>query len=239
MLYLVLLSTTIVSLISLIGIFTLAFNRELLWKGIFILVSFAAGILLSTSFFELLPESIRDYGVDTSIRIFLAGFIAFYLLERIIRWRHCHEEECEVHPVTHLTLIGDSIHNLIDGVIIAVAYLTDFSLGVLTTFAVISHEIPQELGDFGVLIYGGFTVRKALLFNFATALTSVFGALLGYFLIAERFLPGVIAFAAGNFTYIATSDLIPELHKETDFFRSSASFLFFLLGIFIIFFFSH
>lgn len=235
MLYLILLSTMLVSIVSLIGIFTLAMRKELLWKTVFILVSFAAGVLLGASFFHLLPESIEKAGTETAFKIFIAGFTSFYLLERIMRWRHCHEKECDVHPVSQLALIGDSIHNFIDGVVIAVAYITDVKLGILTTFAVITHEIPQELGDFGVLVYGGYTVRKALLYNFLTALTAVAGAIAGYFLIAQKFLPFVVAFAAGNFTYIATSDLIPELHKETDFRRSLISFLVFLSGLALIY----
>ncbi|AKG92095.1 putative divalent heavy-metal cations transporter [Geoglobus ahangari] len=239
MLHLAIISTIIVSLVSLVGIFTLAMRREMLWKTIFILVSFAAGVLLGASFFHLLPESINEAGIELAFQFFIAGFTSFYLLERIMRWRHCHESDCEVHPVSQLALIGDSIHNFIDGVVIAVAYITDVNLGILTTFAVITHEIPQELGDFGVLVYGGYSVRKALLYNFLTALTAVAGAIAGYFLVAERFLPVVVAFAAGNFTYIATSDLIPELHKETDFGRSLISFVVFIAGLLLIYHMGH
>ncbi len=236
MLYLILLSTLAVSLVSLIGIFALSMKRENLWTVIFILVSFAAGVLLGTSFFHLLPESAADLGLESAVKYFIIGFTSFYLLERIIRWRHCHEVDCEVHPVSRLALIGDSIHNFIDGVAIAIAYLVDLNLGVMTTLAVLAHEIPQELGDFGVLVFGGYSVRRALLFNFLTAVTAIFGAVLGYFLVAKAYLPYIIAFAGGNFTYIATSDLIPELHKETDLGKSLASFLVFVLGLILIYF---
>lgn len=230
-LYYAIASTLIVSALSLVGIFTLLMNRKLFWNLVFILVSFAAGVLMGTAFLHLLPESIEYYGYESAAKLFIVGFVTFYLLERILRWRHCHEDECYVHPVTHLALFGDGIHNFIDGVVIVAAYLTDIGLGILTTFAVIAHEIPQELGDFGILVFGGYSFRKALVYNFLTALTSVLGALMGYYLLAERFLPLIIAFAAGNFTYIATSDLIPELHKETNFSRSFTSFVVFLFGL--------
>ncbi|WP_457590966.1 ZIP family metal transporter [Geoglobus sp.] len=235
MLHLILLSTLIVSVVSLVGVFTLAMKKERLWKTVFILVSFAAGVMLGASFFHMLPEAIEEMDVSRAFEVFILGFTSFYLLERILRWRHCHERECEIHPVSQLALVGDSFHNFIDGVVIAVAYMTDVNLGVLTTFAVIAHEIPQELGDFGVLIYGGYSVRKALIYNFLTALTAVAGAVAGYFLIAQKFLPFVVAFAAGNFTYISTSDLIPELHKETDFSRSLLSFIVFVSGLALIY----
>lgn len=239
MLYLILLSTLLVSIVSLVGIFTLAMRKELMWKTIFVLVSFAAGVLLGASFFHLLPDSIEEAGVEVAFKLFILGFTSFFLLERILRWRHCHESECEIHPVSQLALIGDSLHNFVDGVVIAVAYLTDVNLGILTTFAVITHEIPQELGDFGVLVYGGYTVRKALVYNFLTALTAVLGAIAGYYFVAQKMMPYVVAFAAGNFTYIATSDLIPELHKETDFARSSISFVVFIAGLLLIYFMGH
>ncbi len=235
MLDLILLSTFVVSLGSLVGIFALNMKKENLWNVVFILVSFAAGVLLGTSFFHLLPESVDELGLKKALNYFIFGFISFYLLERIIRWRHCHEVDCEVHPVSRLALIGDSIHNFIDGVAIAIAYLLDINVGIMTTIAVIAHEIPQELGDFGVLVFGGFTVRRALIFNFLTAITAVFGALLGYFFIAKSLLPYIIAFAGGNFTYIATSDLIPELHKETDLKKSLLSFLVFSSGLILIY----
>ncbi len=235
MLYLIILSTVAVSLASLTGMITLAMKRERMWDIIFILVSFAAGVLLGTSFFHLLPESAFALGLENAVKFFIIGFILFYLLERIIRWRHCHEADCQIHPVTRLALIGDSIHNFIDGVAIAIAYVVDVNLGIMTTIAVVAHEIPQELGDFGVLVFGGYTVRRALLFNFLTAITAIFGALLGYFLIAERYLPYIIAFAGGNFTYISTSDLIPELHRETDLGKSIVSFIIFLSGLVLVY----
>ena len=132
-----------------------------------------------------------------------------------------------------MNLIGDGIHNFIDGLIIAASFVINFPLGIATTIAVIAHEIPQELGDFGVLVYGGFTKLKALFFNFLTALTAILGAVIGFFLAGsvEGFVPFLIPFAAGGFIYIAASDLVPELHKEADLKKSILSFIFFLLGI--------
>ncbi len=232
MLEYILLSTFIVSLLSLVGIFTIAISDILFKKIILPMVSFAAGILIGASFLHLLPESVENLKLKMAMTIFIVGFSSFYLLERILRWRHCHEDECEVHPVTYLALIGDSIHNFIDGIIIAASYLVDFKLGLLTTFAVASHELPQELGDFSVLVFGGFSKKKALLFNFLTALTAVFGAVVGFYALKEFDVTSyLLAFAAGNFAYVASSDLIPELHKVAELKRSAASFLLFVLGV--------
>jgi len=140
---------------------------------------------------------------------------------------------------TYMNLIGDSIHNFIDGMVIAASFVANFSLGIVTTAAVVAHEIPQELGDFGVLIYGGFTRFKALLFNFLTALTAVAGAVVGFFLseAAENFVLFLLSFTAGGFIYIAASDLVPELHKEADIRKSILSFAFFLIGIILMYWF--
>jgi len=137
-------------------------------------------------------------------------------MEKFLYWRHCHEEKCPVHTFAYLNLIGDGIHNFIDGMLIAASFILSYDLGVATTLAVIFHEIPQEIGDFGVLIYGGFTKRKALAYNFVSALTAVAGALITYYLAyiqgVEHFL---VPFAAGGFIYIAATDLMPELHKKS------------------------
>ncbi len=232
MLFVIVLSSIIVSLPSLAGAITLSMREEVFRKIIFMLVSLSTGVLMGASLLHLIPEAIAQIEVRTVMLITLLGFSSFFLLERVMRWRHCHEDECDVHPVTYLALIGDSLHNFIDGVIIAGSYLIDFNVGLVTTMAVLLHEVPQELGDFAVLVHGGFTKNKAILFNFATALTSVLGAILGYFLlVSENFVVYILPFAAGNFLYIASSDLIPELHKETEIRRSAASFGIFLLGL--------
>jgi len=144
----------------------------------------------------------------------VAGIVFFFVMEKFLYWRHCHEGECPVHIFAYLNLIGDGIHNFIDGMVIAASYILSYDLGVATTLAVIFHEIPQEIGDFGVLIYGGLTKGRALAYNFVSALTAVTGAFITYHLAyiqgVERFL---VPFAAGGFIYIAATDLMPELHK--------------------------
>lgn len=232
MLLVILLSSVLVSLPSLAGVITLSVREDVFRKIIFMLVSLSTGVLMGASLLHLIPEAMEQVEVRTVMLITLFGFSSFFLLERVLRWRHCHEDECDVHPVTYLALVGDSLHNFIDGVIIAGSYLIDFNLGLVTTTAVLLHEVPQELGDFAVLVHGGFTRNRAILFNFGTALTSVLGAILGYFLmVSENFVVYILPFAAGNFLYIASSDLIPELHKETELIRSATSFGIFLLGL--------
>ena len=164
--------------------------------------------------------------------ILFAGFILFFVIERFLHWHHCHKEQCDVHAVSYLILFGDAIHNFIDGLIIAAAFLVNISLGIITTLVVVSHELPQELGDFGVLVYGGFERKKALLYNFIAQLTSILGGITGFFLIGSTGAAVyLLPFAAGGFIYIAASDLIPELHKQESMKKAVGAFAFFLLGI--------
>jgi len=229
----ILLSTFLVSLISLIGIFTLAINDKLLQKIIFSLIGFSAGALIGGAFLHLLPEALKGTKSTTVFYYLILGIVLFFLLERYVHWRHCHEKDCDIHAFTYLNLVGDGLHNFIDGMVIAASFVVSFKLGVVTTIAIIFHEIPQELGDFGVLIFGGFTKKKALVYNFLTALTAMLGALAGYFIIdfSRGFSNFIMPLTAGGFIYIATSDLIPQIHKETDLRRSSLAFFAFLLGI--------
>jgi zinc and cadmium transporter len=228
-----LIGTFIVSLISLAGVFTLGLKGKLLEKILFGLVGFSAGALIGGAFLHLIPEALE---LGPSIPVFyclILGIILFFVMERYFHWRHCHEEDCKVHPFTYLNLFGDGIHNFIDGMVIAVSFTASVKLGIATTVAIILHEIPQELGDFGVLVYGGFSKQKALLCNFLSALTAMFGALIGYLLAdyiggLSRF---ILPLTAGGFIYIAASDLIPQLHKEKDLRRSNLAFLAFLMGI--------
>lgn len=230
----ILISTAIVSLISLIGIFTLSIKEKLLREILFGLIGFSAGALIGGAFLHLLPEALDK--ID-SIHVFsylICGIVLLFLLERYLYWRHCHEDgTCDIHPVTYLNLIGDGFHNFIDGMVIAVSFITSFKLGIVTTLAVIFHEIPQELGDFGVLVYGGFSKQKALFYNFITALTAILGAIVAYFIsdIVHGFTNFILPLTAGGFIYIAASDLIPEIHKERDLKRSTLAFIAFLLGI--------
>ncbi len=226
-------STLAVSLISFIGVFTLAINKKLLDKLVFVLVAFSAGALMGGAFFHLIPEAVEGKEPLAVMVFVMTGFVVFFLMERILHWRHCHDGHCDVHMFTYLNLIGDGLHNFIDGLVIAAAYITSFQLGFTATIAVIMHEIPQEIGDFGVLIYGGMKRNKALFFNFISAVTAMVGAVVGIALsgIVEGFTSFLVPFAAGGFIYIAASDLIPELHKESKLKKSLLSFFMFIVGI--------
>lgn len=233
-LFWILASTTLVSLISLVGIFTLSIKGNLLHKILFCLIGFSAGALIGGAFLHILPECLEKNNSNAVFSYLILGIITFFLMERYLHWRHCHEEgDCKIHAFTYLNLVGDGFHNFIDGMVIATSFMVSLKLGMVTTLAIVLHEIPQELGDFAVLIYGGFTKKKALLFNFASALTAVLGAVTGYFVtdLVANFSNFILPFTAGGFVYIATSDLIPELHKENDLKRSTAAFLAFLMGI--------
>lgn len=234
-LFWILASTFLVSLISLVGIVTLALKDNLLHKILFCLVGFSAGALIGGAFLHILPECLEHNSSTTVFSYLIAGIVVFFLMERYLHWRHCHADggSCKIHAFTYLNLVGDGFHNFIDGMVIAASFIVSWKLGLVTTLAIILHEIPQELGDFAVLIYGGFSKKKALLFNFATALMAVIGAIIGYFIadLSRGFANFILPFTAGGFIYIATSDLIPELHKENDLKRSTAAFMAFLLGI--------
>lgn len=232
-LILIITATLVVSLIAFIGILTLALKKKLLNKILIILVGFAAGGLIGGAFLHLLPESL-ELGSAFSVFIYLIlGFVLFFLIERVLFWRHCHKGTCKIHTFTYMNLIGDGVHNFIDGLVIAAAFLTNINLGWITTLVIIFHEVPQEIGDFGVLVYGGFSRIKALFFNYISAITAVLGGIVGYFL--NPYIGGMsvflLPFAAGGFIYIASSDLIPELHKEADFRKSMMSFIFFIIGV--------
>ncbi len=229
----ILASTSIVSIISLIGIITLAIKDDLLQKILFCLVGFSAGALISGAFLHILPESLEKVNSEAVFLYVIFGIVVFFILEKYFYWRHCHEDICDVHTFTYLNLIGDGFHNFIDGMLIAAAFSTSIKLGIVATLAVIFHEIPQELGDFGILVYGGFSKKKALFFNFLTALTAICGAIAGYFLLdfTKGFSNFILPFTAGGFIYIATSDLIPEIHKENNPLRSILGFVSFIFGI--------
>jgi zinc and cadmium transporter len=187
------------------------------------------------AFFHLIPESIEK-NVDINPFVFvLAGFILFFIIEKMLHWRHCHKGNCDVHTFHYMNLIGDSIHNFIDGLIIAASYIVSIPLGLTTTIAIAAHEIPQEIGDFGVLIYGGFEKKKALILNFIVALTIVIGGVVGYLVSQniEQAVGFLIPFAAGGFIYIAATDLVPEIKKETNIKKSMATMLVFICGILI------
>lgn len=230
-----LVSVFLVSLISLIGVVTLSMNDELLRKILLFMVSFAAGSLFGGAFFHLIPEAIETNDVTAVSVYVILGIVIFFILEKFIHWRHCHvpTNRSHPHPLGTMNLVGDGFHNFIDGIVVAASYIVSVPLGISTTLAVILHEVPQEMGDFSVLLHAGFKKTKALLFNFASALTAVLGALLALTLSAKMagFTAMIIPFTAGGFIYIAGSDLIPELHKECGTSRSLLQFLAFVLGI--------
>jgi zinc and cadmium transporter len=232
-LILILASTFLVSTISIIGILFLVLGKKLLDKILLMLVSFASGSLLGGAFLHLIPEALSPY--DESIFIvILVGILAFFLLEKSL-WQHCHEKDCPVHPFAYLNLLGDGIHNFIDGLTIAASFLVSIPLGAAATMAVISHEVPQEIGDFGILVYGGISKRRALFYNFLTAITAIVGATFTYVLyVFSPIIPNMaylLAFAAGSFIYIAATDLIPELRKERKLTISLAQFILLLSGV--------
>ena len=235
-----LISVFVVSLISLIGVLTLSINVKKLRKFLIYMVSFSAGALLGDAFIHLLPEAVEQFGfgLNTSFYV-LAGILVFFVSEKIVKWRHCHMHyhDDHVHSFAVMNLIGDGFHNFIDGLIIAASYLVSIPVGIASTLAVAFHEIPQEIGDFGVLLHGGYSKKKALFFNFLTALTAVLGAitalLIGNYF--ENITLFLIPFAAGGFVYIAGADLIPELHREVKVRKSFLQLLSILLGIFVMY----
>lgn len=230
-------SVFLISLLALVGLVTFSVNSSKLKKVLIYMISFSAGALFGDAFLHLLPE-IAEEGIAIGVSIsILFGIVLFFSLEKVIHWRHCHmpTTKTHVHPFAFMNLIGDSLHNFIDGLIIAASYIVSIPAGIATTIAVILHEIPQEIGDFGVLLYAGFSKKKALFMNFFTALTAVFGVIVA--LIAYDFFAGIevyfVGLAIGGFLYIAGSDLIPELHKETKVSVSLVQLLTFILGILV------
>lgn len=215
------------------------------------LVSFATGALLGAALLGLLPHAIESAGLDNLHAIgltLLAGLLIFFVLEKLVLWRHCHQEMCEGHsPHAHdagrafasarLVLIGDGFHNVLDGVLIAAAFMTDVHLGVVTALAVFAHEIPQEVGDLAILLHGGMSRLRALTLNLLTSLSSVVGGLVAYFALGgiERLLPYAIVIAASSFLYIAVADLIPGLHRRVDPGSGFKQLIFILLGVAVIY----
>ena len=229
-------ATVAVSLIAWVGVLTLFVREESVDTLLLGLVALAAGSLIGGAFFHLLPRAIAETGTTDTLPLFLAlvaGFCLFYVLEQFLHWHHHHAATHEHEPVSYLVLISDGVHNFIDGLVIAAAFLAGESLGVVTTLAIALHEVPQEIGDYGVLLYGGFDRRRALVWNYLTQATVIVGGVAGYFLndVIGGVPTALLPFAAGNFIYIAASDLIPEIKTETHPRRSALYFLVFLAGL--------
>ena len=228
-------SVLLVSLFSLVGILLLLLREKILNYVVILLVSFSSGSLFGNAFIHLLPETVARNGFTVWVSIFtLSGIAGCFVVEKFVHWRHVHSTaHSEVEAFAYMNLLGDAVHNLLDGVVIVSAYALDIRVGVATTIAILFHEIPQEMGDFGVLVHGGLSRKKALFFNFVTALTALIGALLTMVLInfAQQLTVFLIPFSAGTFIYIAGSDLIPQLHKENEIRDSLLQLVFFSLGI--------
>src|SRR3989339_306044 len=230
----ILLSTFLISLISFISVFTLAFSKQGLERIVLILVSLSAGGLLGGAFLHLIPEALEELSgtleADASVTVFLYvifGFCLFLIIEQFLHWHHDHHgEQCckeERHlkskkALSTLILVGDGVHNLLDGLVIAAAFVVSPATGIVTTLAVALHELPQEIGDFGVLVFSGLKRSKALFYNFLSGLTAVLGGFIGFMFAeqSESVAVYLLPIAAGGFIYLAASDLIPEIkHSES------------------------
>ena len=262
---------TSISLLLLIIIFTLLGGvLSVLAAGVFLLlpdakrhyilphgISFAIGALLAVAFCDLIPEAFehaKENQIQDLSSTILIGILVFFILEKLLIWRHCHHDECEAHgeeghanhSTTHhshtvkavgtFIILGDSIHNFVDGILIAAAFLTDVQLGIVTSLAVVTHEIPQEVGDFAILLHSGYSKRQALFYNVLSSFTTVIGGILAYFSLEDLRdkLPYFLALAASSFIYIAVADLIPSLHKRTDTKASVEQISLIILGVLLI-----
>jgi zinc and cadmium transporter len=233
LLFQILLATLAISSLSFAGLLVLVLNKYSLQKLAQSLVALAAGTLLGAAFWHLLPEALESIEPIPAFSVVLFTFIVFFLIEKVLHWQHCHDAECEVHSFGYINLIGDGLHNFIDGLLIAAAFSAGAELGWISVLAIALHEIPQEWGDFGVLLHAGFKPRRALLANFASALLAVVGGLIGWFLSShvETAVPWLLPVAAGAFIYIAAADLVPELRKETSLKKSLIYMLLFMVGL--------
>ena len=234
-LFFIILSTVLVSLVSFVGAVTLSLNENTLRKILFYLIALSIGASMGAAFFDLIPEAVEKS--EKALVYILVGFFCFLLIEKFLHWRHCHKEHCQEHSFAYMNLYGDGLHNFLDGIILASSFMANIGLGIAATIAIVLHEIPQEISDFGVLIYGGFKKSKALFFNFISALTAVAGGIIGFYLlgVAESLSPFLIAFAAGGFIYIAASDLLPEVRKENNVKKTIINFAVILLGIILMY----
>ena len=229
----------IISLISLIGAITLSWKEAFLKRILFILVSVAAGALFGDAFIHLVPEAYDEIANPLLVSgLILGGILTFFALEKFLRWHHSHGDDeldsathATVHPVGHLVIVSDGVHNLVDG--IGAAFMVSVEVGIATTIAIALHELPQEIGDFALLIHAGYSRGKALLMNFSSALFAFIGIGIVFWAgtAFENATPLIAAFAAGNFIYIAGSDLVPELHKTTEAKRSFLQFVAIIVGL--------
>ncbi len=210
----ILLATLVISAISLVG---LIFSHKFVKKMLHYFISFAAGTLIAVAFFDLIPHALEEMiNVEEGLVFVVGGIILFFIIERYIHWHHCDRERCEDKPAGILILTGDFVHNFLDGLLIAGSFMLDVSTGIFTSVTIAIHEIPQEFGDYAVLLHSGFTRYRALLLNFLSALSAVIGGVVGFFLFESvRSLSAyAVLLAAGGFLYVALSDIVPSLHKH-------------------------
>ncbi|MBV2193402.1 MAG: ZIP family metal transporter [Azonexus sp.] len=205
------------------------------------LISYAIGALLGASFLEILPHALEHGEPHRMAATVLAGILIFFVLEKLVLWRHCHHDHCEAHEApAHdhgrsglLILVGDTFHNFVDGILIAAAFLENTELGIVTALAIIAHEIPQEVGDYLILLHSGYSKAKALAFNLLSSLATLVGAMLAYFALSEltSWIPSLLGLAAASMIYVAVADLIPGLHKRTELKATVQQVLLIILGI--------
>jgi len=229
-------SSILMSALALLGVVTLSLKEATLKRLLLPLVALSAGSLLGGAFFHMIPEAIDKTGTELSVYIYVvAGFSFFLLLEQFLHWHHCHREatDCK-RPLTYLILIGDGIHNFIGGIAVAGTFLIDIRLGISTWLAAAAHEVPQEIGDFAVLVHGGWSRKKALLLNGLAGSSFLLGGLLAYSLSFSSWIYYLIPFAAGSFIYIGASDLIPEVNKHRSLARNLLHFACFSTGLLIL-----
>ena len=226
-------ATLVVSLISLVAV-VVTLREKWLNRALSTLVAIAAGALMGAAFLHLIPEAIETKGNLPNIFIYLLiGFLFFFILEQLLHWHHQHGTGQKVEPFSYLILVGDSVHNFFDGLAIAASFMISFPAGIITTLAVALHEIPQEFGDFAVLIYGGFSRKQAIIFNFLSGITSIAGGIIGYFAFSlmQNSIPYLMLFVSGGFIYIAAADLIPSIKHGAGLRQTIITLAAFLAGI--------
>jgi zinc and cadmium transporter len=226
-------SGLLMSAIALVGSVTLLLSEQMRQRILLPLVAFAAGSLLGGAFFHMLPASLAAGMSEVTVyTLTLCGFAVFFALEQFLHWHHCHRAETECKkPLTYLILIGDGLHNFLGGLAVAGTFLIDVRLGIVTWLAAAAHEIPQELGDFGVLVHGGWERRQALFYNVLSALTFLVGGLIAYVASFRLDVSFLVPFAAGNFIYIGAADLIPEVKAHDDLRANIVHFAAFVVGV--------
>ncbi len=232
----ILLMTGINGLLAFAGALTFLISKKHLHKILLVMVAFSIGTLLGGAFFHLIPEALGVMSIGLMVLLLIVGFALFYFIEKVLHWHHCHKDgHCDRHPFTYLTLYGDAIHNFMDGLIIAAAFIISTPVGITTSLLILLHELPQEIGDFGILVYGGFTKSRALFYNFLSQLTAVVGGVLGfYFLQLQDKAIFILPIAAGGFIYLAVMDLIPEVFKQKSWKNVIVNLMALILGLLLL-----